>query len=145
MNATGPRGLSDMIARLRDEGGEELVQGLARPLAENERPEQRVLELGLISDRDMALEIAMKSGRPFSSLRGAEPDRRLLLYLPLELAERELVLPLILIGDTLTVASAFLDPDLSLIEERFPKVQIELVIAPYHELMDCLRQLRGES
>src|SRR4051794_37972059 len=116
----------DMAAtldQLRSLGGEGLVDGLRQPLRDGERPEQRLLELGVLSDRDLALEVSMRSGYPFVALRGVEPDPKLFLYLPLELAEQEVVFPLILVGDTLTVAAAFLDPDLSLVTWRFPNLR----------------------
>ena len=141
---TAAGGVEQALASLRSRGGEGLVQELSKPLERGERPEQRLLELGVVSDRDLALEIAISSGRPFTALRGVEPDPKLFLYVPLELAERELVFPLILIGDSLTVASAFLDPDLGLVQWRFPNLQVELAIAPCSEIRDALTRARRE-
>lgn len=143
MAATPAEGdMASTIDQLRALGGDGLVDGLRQPLRQGERPEQRLLELGVLSDRDLALEVSMRSGYPFAALRGVEPDPKLFLYLPLELAEQEIVFPLILIGDTLTVAAAFLDPELSLVTWRFPNLRIELVIAPYGELHEALARAR---
>lgn len=123
--------------------GPRIVDELSRPIAENERPEERLLRLGLLGGRDLALEISMKSGRAFAGLRELEADLKLFLYVPMALCEREHVVPLVLIGDTLTVASAFLDPDLALARRRFPKLHFDEVIAPYDEVRTALSSARA--
>lgn len=110
----------------------------ARP---GERAEDVLLDLKLADDRTLALTLAMRSGRRFEGLRGFEADARLFLYLPLALARRERVLPIVLVGDALMVASAYLDPDLSYLDERFPRLRLELVVAPRSEILEALRSV----
>jgi hypothetical protein len=110
----------------------------ARP---GERAEDVLLDLHLVDERRLAVALALRSGRRFEGLRGLEPDPRLFLYVPLVLAERERVVPLVLVGDTLTLASAYLDPSLDPFRERFPHLDVELVISPRSEILDALRRV----
>jgi hypothetical protein len=116
------------------------VAGLldALPGRPGERPEELLLDLRLVDDRDLALALAIRAGRRFEGLRDVRLDHRLFLYLPLALAQRERVLPLALTGDGLTVAAASLDPDLSWVRERFPSLRVELVVAPRNEILIAL-------
>jgi cellulose synthase/poly-beta-1,6-N-acetylglucosamine synthase-like glycosyltransferase len=82
-----------------------------------------------MSDSDL-LALALRHSLRYRSLRGIEPDPRLLLYVPRELCERATVAPIAVDGNVLTVASATPDPDLSLLTARFPALEIELVLAP---------------
>jgi hypothetical protein len=106
-----------------------------------ERAEDVLLDLRLVDDRDLALSLALRSGRPFQGLRGFEPDHRLFLHLPLHLAQRERVAPLVLVGNSLTIASAYLDPDLSPVRERFPNLRLELVVSPRVEVLEALQRV----
>ena len=63
------------------------------------------------------------------------------MYLPLPIAMRERVCPLVLVGDSLKLASAFLDPDLSYAARRFPSLQIDLSIAPRSEIIEALNRV----
>lgn len=88
------------------------------------------------------LELALRHGLRYSGLRDVQLDARLLLYVPLEICERETVLPLAVTEEVLQVATAYPDPDLELVEGRFPALAIELVLAPMDrisELHDVLR------
>jgi hypothetical protein len=107
----------------------------ARP---GERAEDVLLDLKLIDDERLALALALRGGRPFQGLRGFIPDGRLFLYLPLALAVEQRLVPLALVGDRMVLASAFLDPDLSYLQERFPALGLELVIAPRREILEAL-------
>ena len=115
-----------------------ILESLARRARPGERPEELLFDLGLLDERDMALELAARSGRPFAGLRDFVPDPRLFVYLPVPIALRERVCPLVLIGDSLKIASAFLDPDLSYLERRFPNLTVELTIAPRSEILEAL-------
>lgn len=106
-----------------------------------ERPEETLLDLGLVEDRRLALSLALHSGRRFEGLRGLVVDPRLFLYLPLSVAVRERLVPITLAGDRLVVASAFLDPDLGYLSGRFPSLQVDLVIAPRNEILEALQQI----
>ena len=66
-----------------------------------------------------------------------DTDGRLFSYVPLALAESETVLPLILVGNQLSVASAFADPDLSIVRRRFPGIEIDEETIPpaYREMI----------
>jgi hypothetical protein len=116
---------------------------LEEPYGENERPEERLLELGLLDEHDFAAEIAERAGRQLTSLQGVEPDAGLLLYAPLDLCERESVFPVILVGDTLVLASAFNDPDLSSVEDHFPKLDLDIQIAHRSEVLDLISRAKG--
>jgi hypothetical protein len=69
-----------------------------------------------------------------------EIDYRLFSYIPLELAWRETILPIRLDGDTLTVAAADADPDLSETAACFPGLALELVVGPAAAIRETLRQ-----
>jgi hypothetical protein len=53
--------------------------------------------------------------------------------------------PVILVGDTLKVASATPDPDLSVVRSRFPYLAVDIVIAPAAQIDQALRRLPGAS
>lgn len=89
------------------------------------------------------LELALRHGLRYSGLRDVALDPRLLLYVPLELCEHETVLPLSVTEEVLHVASAFPDPDLELVEGRFPALAIELVLAPAERISDLQEDLRA--
>lgn len=118
-----------------------ILESLARRARPGERPEELLFDLGLLDERDIALEIAARAGRPFTGLREFVPDPRLFVYLPLPIATRERVCPLVLIGDSLKLASAFLDPDLSHLERRFPNLALDLTIAPRSEILEALNRV----
>lgn len=106
---------------------------------------ERLPDTDPLSDRNLALEISLTSGHPFVSLRGFKPDPRMLSYVALDLAERELVVPLDIEGETLRVASVFMDTDLSELEERFPNLDVEILVAPYEEVAMALDRLSEAS
>jgi hypothetical protein len=130
-------GLADDLLGLT---GHARIAGLldALPARPGERPEELLLDLRLVDDRDLALALAIRAGRRFEGLRGIRLDERLFLYLPLALAQRERAVPLALTDDGLTVAAASLDPDLSWVRERFPSLHLELVVAPRNEILTAL-------
>ena len=51
------------------------------------------------------------------------------------------VLPLVLVDDSLVVASAFVDADLSYLRERFPNLAVALVVSPRREILEALRRV----
>jgi hypothetical protein len=87
---------------------------------------------------DDALRIAFEAGRPYTGLRGFTVDGRLWHYVPRSLAYSEGVIPVILVGNTLKLASSQPHPDLSAISSRFPNLKLEVVIAPSHEIASVL-------
>jgi len=89
------------------------------------------------------LELALRYGLRYSGLRDVELDPRLLLYVPLEICERETVLPLSVSEELLEVAIAFPDPDIEIIEERFPELGIELVFAPVERIVELHDELKA--
>lgn len=91
-----------------------------------------------------ALELSLGSGREFTGLRGHVVRRHLLEYIPLEVAQRELVLPLRLDDHTLTVATARLFPDLRAVHARHPDLEVELVLARADEIALALQDLRKD-
>src|SRR4051794_38345122 len=106
-----------------------------------ERAEDVLLDLKLVDDHALALALALRSGRPFRGLRDVVPDHRLFLYLPLHVAQRERVCPLRLDEGRLTIASTYLDPDLSQVEQRFPSFELELVVSPRTEVLEALQRI----
>jgi type II secretion system (T2SS) protein E len=124
----------------------EILESLARRARPGERAEELLFDLGLLAEHDFALETASRAGRPYTGLRDFVPDPRLFVYLPVPIAMRERVCPLLLIrkwrgDDSLKLASAYLDPDLSYLERRFPNMSIELAIAPRSEILEALNRV----
>jgi hypothetical protein len=126
------------IPALESLGGDALLRALRTSARPGERPEELLFDLKLLRDRDFALELAFSSRRPFVGLRDFVPDERLFLYVPVTVAVANRVCPLVLIGDSLKLASAFLDPDLSYLESRFPHLDLEVVLAPRDEILHSL-------
>jgi hypothetical protein len=131
-------GYGTRAGSLQDEA---VFDSLARRARPGERPEELLFDLQLIDEHDFAHELAARSGRPFTGLRGFAADPRLFAYVPLPIAMRERVCPLVLIGDSLKLASAFVDPDLSYVARRFPSLQLELAIAPRSEVIETLNRV----
>jgi hypothetical protein len=120
---------------------EAVFDSLARRARSGERPEELLFDLRLLDEDDFAHELAARSGLAFTGLRGFAPDPRLFAYLPLPIAMRERVCPLVLVGDSLKLASAYLDPDLSHVARRFPSLELELTVAPRNEIVAALHGL----
>ncbi len=118
-----------------------ILESLARRARPGERPEELLFDLALLDEYDFALEVASRAGRPFTGLRDFVPDPRLFVYLPLPIATRERVCPLVLIGDSLKLASAFLEPDLAYVERRFPNLGVDITIAPRSEILEALNRV----
>jgi hypothetical protein len=115
-----------------------VFESLARRARPGERPEELLFDLGVIDEHAYALELANRAGLRFTGLRDFVPDARLFVYLPLAIAMRERVCPLVLVGDSLKLASAFVDPDLSFLARRFPSLQVDLALAPRREILAAL-------
>lgn len=90
-----------------------------------------------------ALETALRHGLPYTGLRGFTPDPRLFHYVPLAYAVQQRIVPMVLVGDTLKLASAVPTPDLSLLTRRFPYVGVDIVIAPGPEIDQVLERVQG--
>jgi hypothetical protein len=126
---------------LRSLQGRALLSALERRARPGERPEELLLDLGIISDRDLAFQLALTSQLQFAGLRGFVPDERLFLYIPVSLAVSERICPLVMVGNSLKIASAFIDPDLSYLEQRFPNLDVELVLAARGEILAALAHI----
>jgi hypothetical protein len=113
----------------------------AMPSRPGERPEEILLDLHLVDDRRFALALAFRSRRRYEGLRDVNVDHRLFLYLPLSLAQRERVVPLVLFDGTLVLACATLDPELDYVRDRFPNLQLELVLSPRNEILAALQRV----
>ena len=126
-----------------DETKRAAIAGLLDSLATRpeERAEDVLLDLKLVDDEAFALALAFRSGRPYQGLRDFVPDERLFLYLPLSVAIKERLLPLVLVDDSLVVASAFVDADLSYLRERFPNLAVALVVSPRREILEALQRV----
>jgi hypothetical protein len=92
-----------------------------------------------------AIATALDAGIGYTGLRDFVPDPKLCHYVPAALAARERVVPVVLVGDTLKVASATPDPDLSMVRTRFPYLGVDIVIAPAVEIDQALQRLPGTS
>jgi len=92
-----------------------------------------------------AIATALDAGVGYTGLRDFVPDPKLCHYIPTALATRELVVPVILVGDTLKVASATPSPDLSMVRSRFPYLSVDVVIAPAAEIAQALQRLPGAA
>ncbi|HZS31071.1 MAG TPA: hypothetical protein VFA37_07430 [Gaiellaceae bacterium] len=106
-----------------------------------ERPEDTLIDLGIVDDRRLAVALALRGGRRYEGLRRTRVNPELFLYVPLVVAQRERIVPLMLVGDTLVIASAYLDPDLSYLRSRFPNLELELVVSPRSEILDALNRI----
>lgn len=73
-----------------------------------------------------------------TSLRGFTIDPRLMSYVPLELAQREQIVPVVVIGNRLQVASADSKPALDEVRARFPNLAIDVVQADAGEIRAVL-------
>lgn len=92
-----------------------------------------------------ALRIALDAGLPYTGLRDFEVDPRLWRYVPLSVALSERVVPVILVGDVLTIAATRPDPPLQQVRRHFPNLQIAVAIAPASEVDHVLhRAQEGE-
>lgn len=139
-------GLPPEVAAAGDElrrtlHSEALLGALMPRTRPGERPEEVLLDLGVVADDDFALQLAVRSGLSMVGLRGFTPDEKLFLYVPVSLAQHERVCPLVLVGDSLKLASAYLDPDLSYVRGRFPQLDLELVVASRSEILAALAPL----
>ena len=121
-----------------------ILGALAARSRPGEHPAELLLDLGLVGERDFAAELASRARLPFQGLRGFVPDPRLFLYVPLPLAHAQRVCPLVLVGSSLKLATVFLEPALDPVRERFPNLELELVVSPRGELLEALRRA-GEA
>jgi hypothetical protein len=92
-----------------------------------------------------ALDVALRHGLPYTGLRDFEPDARLFHYVPLPFASQHRIVPMLVVGDTLKVASATPNPDLSLLKTRFPYLGVDIVIAPGPEIDRVLERAQRTS
>jgi hypothetical protein len=122
-----------MAAGMRDVADHPTPDATPPDLAAVERPE-----------RDRALEIALEANRPFTGLRDFTPDPKLFRYLPATLARSQQLVPLLLVGDSLKIASSIPNPDLSLLQRRFPALSVDIVIAPATEIAAALERMQPE-
>lgn len=88
----------------------------------------------------MALDVALRHRLPYTGLRDFEPDVKLFHYVPLPYAMQHRIVPLLVVGDTLKLASAGPTPDISLLSTRFPYLTVDIVIAPGPEIDRVLQR-----
>lgn len=96
-----------------------------------------------VNDEELALTLALQSGRPYQGLRDFVPDKRLFVYLPLPIAFAEVLIPLALTDDALVVAASTVDADVRFLRERFPRLAVVLVVSPRKEILEALRRVGG--
>jgi hypothetical protein len=90
-----------------------------------------------------ALDVALRHNLPYTGLREFAPDLKLFHYVPMPYAVQHRVVPLLVVGDTLKIASAAPNPDLSLLKTRFPYLAVDIVIAPGPEIDRVLERAQG--
>lgn len=100
---------------------------------------------GPLDSSQAALDVALRHGLPYTGLRDFEADPRLFHYVPLPYAVQHRLLPLLIVGDTLKIACAGPDPDLSLLKTRFPYLAVDIVIAPGPEIDRVLERAQRTS
>jgi hypothetical protein len=88
---------------------------------------------------DEAVRIAFEAGLPYTGLRDFRPDDRLWRLVDPARAQQARIVPLLVVGDRLKVASAAPDPDLTGIDGRYGGVDV--VIAPAREIDAALATL----
>jgi hypothetical protein len=93
----------------------------------------------------VALDLALRHELPYTGLRDFEPDPKLFHYVPLGYAAQHRIVPLLVVGDTLKVASSIPNPDLSLLTTRFPYLAVDIVIAPGPEIDRVLERAQGTT
>lgn len=92
---------------------------------------------------DEALRLAVSANLPYTGLRDFEPDSRLWHYVPLPYAAAQRIVPVLLVGDTLKLATDRADPDLHPLSIRFPNLTLHIVIAPTREIDRILAHVQG--
>jgi hypothetical protein len=92
-----------------------------------------------------ALALSLSTGLPYTGLREFTPDPKLFRYVPLGLAADQQIVPIVLVGDTLKLASASPHPDLSLLHSRFPYLTVDIVLAPGSEIDRVLQRVQGAT
>jgi hypothetical protein len=92
-----------------------------------------------------ALAVALEHGLPFTGLRGFAADPRLFHYVPRDAAVARCVVPVVLVGDTLKLASATPDPELADVRARFPALRVEVVVAPRSAVEAALARAPAEA
>ena len=90
-----------------------------------------------------ALSLAMQSGYPYVGLRDVAPDPNLMLYVPASVARAAEAVPLALDENRLRLACANLDGDLSAIQTRFPRLELDVCVSPADEIRDLLSRMSG--
>ena len=92
-----------------------------------------------------ALDLALRHGLPYTGLRDFDPDPRLFHYIPLPYAIQQRIVPMLIVGEALKVASATANPDVSLLKTRFPYLGVDIVIAPGPEIDRVLERAQRTS
>ena len=115
-----------------------LVDVLARRLGGRERVRALALELGIVDERDLAIELAGRSGLPFVGLRGRSIDPRLLRYVPFSFCRAHRLVPVRLDDDGLAVACTVPLDAVRHLERRLPGVRVLPMIALSTEIDELL-------
>jgi type IV pilus assembly protein PilB len=105
---------------------------------------QALLSLGLVKDEDITSVLSHQYGVPYIDLSDFEVDPALTRIIPAEAARRYQVLPLALIGNTLTIATV--DPtNMPALDDiaRMTACNIEPVVASERRLRDAIGHYYG--
>ena len=94
---------------------------------------------------DDPIALALRHWLRYSGLRDVELDARLVLYVPLALAERERVAPLSVDERVLTVATATPTPTSSSSTPASRASHVELVLAPAERIAELLHAAAGRD
>lgn len=136
--------LGELLLRLRVITPQQYQEALIQQRLLGGSLKQALLSLGILKDEDITSVLSHRYGVPYIDLSGFEVDPALTRIIPAEAARRYQVLPLALIGTTLTVATA--DPtNMSAMDDiaRITDYDIEPVVASERTLEDAISHYYG--
>ena len=105
-----------------------------------------LIHLGYVDDDDITLILSKKYGVPSIDLDSFEIDASTIKIIPIEVARKYMVVPLSLVGNTLTIASADPANIVALREIEFTTgFKIESVVATEGSILEALEKYYGTS
>jgi len=121
---------------------EMIVYALKVQKTTGERLGETLLRIGFVTDSEVASVLANQAGFPFTDLKGATPDKKILGQIPFNFAQKSNILPFDFVEGELVVAVG--DPfDSRMLSnmERFSRFPLSLSVAPEGELRRKIEQL----
>lgn len=121
---------------------EMIVYALKVQKTTGERLGETLLRIGFVTDSEVASVLANQAGFPYTDLKGATPDTKILGQIPFNFAQKSNILPFDFVEGKLVVAVG--DPfDSRMLSnmERFSRFPLSLQVAPEGELRRKIEQL----